>query len=111
MRLGIVALGGALLGWVGALTSSPLWLAPWGLAAVAVGVFAGSSRRAALSGGCLGFAIAYVFMLASYDGSASLASRFVPFLAFGVVGAFCAGLLALTAAALSRARRRPPSDR
>lgn len=106
MRVVLGVLVGALLGWVGALASSPLWLAPWAIASLVAGVIAPSLRQASAQGGALGFGVAYVFMLASYDGSASLASRLLPFIAFGAFGGVCAAALATAGHAVVAFRHR-----
>lgn len=99
-------LAGVALGGVGALTSTPWWLLGWAAAAGVVGVLATSLRRAALEGAVLGFAIAYVFMLAVYDGPHPLADELLPFLGFGAVGAAGAAAIAGAVALPVRRRRR-----
>lgn len=86
------AAAGALLGFLCArvvLVNSGLALVPWALIGLAVGGLSAGRRDAAVAGAAYGFALAYVFMLASYDGSAALASRLAPFVVFGVFGAAC----------------------
>ena len=105
---GLVAVG-ATLGVLGArylFVGSSLSLVPWGLVAVVVGVLA-HSRRAALAGAAAyGFALAFTFMVAGYDGTATVLSR-VPFFAIlGLVGAACAALLALLGSLVATATRR-----
>lgn len=92
------AAAGALLGFLCArvvLVDSGLSLVPWGLVGLAIGALCPGRRDAAVTGAAYGFALAYVFMLASYDGSAALATRLVPFLVFGVFGAACGAGLGL----------------
>jgi len=96
---------GALLGlacgrWI--LVGSGLSLVPWALAGLAVGALAGSRGRAAAGGAAYGFALAYVFMVAGYDGDAALHTRLVPFLVFGAFGAVCGVVLAVVAFAVRR---------
>ena len=94
----VLALVGAALGVIGAryvLVGSGWSLLPWGLAALLVGVLAGSARLAALDGAVFGFALAFVFMAAGYEGAAPLASRLPFFAVLGLVGAGCAALLAV----------------
>lgn len=102
-RLAGAAVAGGALGYVGALTSSPVWLLPWAVASILAGLLAGSWRRAVVAGAVLGFAIAYVFMLGVYDGS--LTSALLPFLGFGAVGAGCGGLLAIAGSCLRHRRK------
>ncbi|MFL6106422.1 MAG: hypothetical protein ACJ72L_05625 [Marmoricola sp.] len=105
MRIALSAAVGAVLGFLCArvvLVDSGLALVPWALAGTAVGVLVGGRRSAALAGAAYGFALAYVFMLASYDGNAALATRLLPFGVFGVFGAACGAVLALVGAGVSR---------
>jgi hypothetical protein len=105
----VLALVGAALGVIGAryvLVGSGWSLLPWGLAALLVGVLAGSRRLAALDGAVFGFALAFVFMAAGYDGAASLASRLPFFALLGLVGAGCAALLAVVGRLLASGRDR-----
>ena len=92
-----VALG-ALLGLLAArvvLVGSALSLIPWAVAGLAIGAISAGRPRAAAGGALYGFALAYVFMLAGYDGSAPLHTRLVPFVVFGAVGAMCGAVLAV----------------
>src|SRR3954470_17096570 len=90
-RLGLLLAAGAvgaILGFVCArlvLVGSGLSLVPWGIAGIAVGSLSDTRRRAAVLGAVYGFALAYVFMVAGYDGSAALLTRLAPFLVFGAV--------------------------
>jgi hypothetical protein len=94
---------GALLGVLGArvvFVDSGLSLLPWALGGLAVGAAAAGDRwRTRAAGAAYGFALAYLFMLASYDGPDATATRLVPFLVFGVFGAVCGMLLALLGSA------------
>ena len=104
----VLALVGAALGVIGAryvLVGSGWSLLPWGLAALLVGVLAGSRRVAALDGAVFGFALAFVFMVAGYDGTASLASRLPFFAVRGLVGAGCAAALAVVGRLFASGRR------
>jgi hypothetical protein len=53
-------------------------------------------------GAAYGFALAYVFMVAGYDGDAALHTRLLPFLVFGAFGAVCGIVLAVVGSALGR---------
>lgn len=78
-----------------------LSLVPWSLAGLALGaLYADTRRRTRIVGAAYGFALSYAFMLASYDGTASVATRLIPFLAFGIFGAVCGMLLTLVGAAV-----------
>ncbi|HET6166648.1 MAG TPA: hypothetical protein VFE07_07445, partial [Marmoricola sp.] len=76
------------------LVDSGLSLVPWALAGIAVGALSGSRGAGVARGAAYGFALAYVFMVAGYDGAAPLHTRLLPFLVFGVVGAACGAVLA-----------------
>jgi hypothetical protein len=105
---GLVALG-ATLGLLGAryvFVGSGLSLVPWGLLAILVGVLA-PSRSAALAGAAAyGFALAFTFMVAGYDGTAPVVSRLPFFAILGLVGAACAALLALLGSLVETATHR-----
>ena len=104
----VPAILGAALGFLCAkvvLVGSGLSLVPWALAGLTVGVMSGSRRAALGSGAAYGFALAYVFMVAGYDGDEQLRTRLLPFLVFGIVGALCGAVLALIGFVLSRAWR------
>jgi hypothetical protein len=109
-RRGALVLLGAVLGILGAryvLVGSGWSLLPWGLVAVLVGVLARTRGQAAIDGSMYGFALAFVFMVAGYDGAEPLARRLPFFALLGLVGAACATLLAL-AGTLRRTRHREP---
>jgi len=95
--LGMAASHALFLGW---------WtLVPWGIGGLALG-FA-FRRSATLVGAIYGFVLCFTFMLAGYNGTASLISR-VPFFAIiGCVGAICGAVLAFTGARLKRLASRP----
>jgi hypothetical protein len=69
-------------------------LIPWGLVAVALGTW-GNKREALKSGAVYGFSLSFAFLLAGYNGTASLVSRFPFFLILALFGAACG--LALSA--------------
>jgi hypothetical protein len=112
--LAIVAAGvGGILGLLCStvvLVNSGLSLVPWALAGLAVGAVSGSRRDALVRGGVYGFALAYVFMIAGYDGAEPLRTRLLPFLALGVVGSVCGAVLAVIGFAVRRAIRRGPHE-
>ncbi len=101
MRQGLVVaiLVGAILGVLGArvlFVNSALSLVPWSVAGLALGaVYAGDRWRTRVVGAAYGFALAYAFMVASYDGTSAVASKLLPFLPFGAFGAICGTLLAV----------------
>jgi hypothetical protein len=86
---------GVLLGFIGArvlFVGSWLSLIPWGIAGVAIGTWS-QKREWLVTGSSYGFAIAFVFMVAGYAGSASLLSRLPFFAILGVIGAVCGLML------------------
>jgi hypothetical protein len=102
-RLLILTGLGAVLGVMGArfvLVGSGLSLLPWAVAAVLIGLTSPSYAGAIKGAARFGFALAFAFMLAGYDGQAALASRLLPFALLGLVGALCATLIALGAVAV-----------
>lgn len=108
-RLGILVLLGAVLGLLGAryvLVGSGWSLLPWGVAAVVIGVLAGTWRQAAIDAGVYGFALVFVFMLSGYSGAGPAATRLPFFALLGLVGAVCAALLAVAAKAMRGWSRR-----
>ncbi len=82
---------GALLGIIGSrylFVGSWLSLIPWAIAGLAIGYW-GNLRESLVNGGAYGFALAFVFMIAGYTGSASLVSRLPFFALLGVFGGLC----------------------
>jgi len=69
-------------------------LIPWGLIAVALGAW-GNKREALKSGAVYGFSLSFAFLVAGYNGTPSLVSRFPFFLILALFGAVCG--LALSA--------------
>ena len=106
--IGLAVLG-TVLGVLGAryvFVGSGLSLLPRGLVAVLVGVFA-PARGAAVAGAAVyGFSLAFAFMVAGYDGTATLVSRLPFFAVLGLVGAGCAALLALAGSVVTTPGRR-----
>jgi hypothetical protein len=76
----------AILGWYS--------LIPWGLVAVALGTW-GNKREALKSGVVYGFSLSFAFLVAGYNGTPSLVSRFPFFVILSLFGAICG--LALSA--------------
>jgi hypothetical protein len=114
MRLLLSVLVGAALGFLCGtvlLVGSGLSLVPWSVAGIVVGALSTSRAEAVRNGAAYGFALAYVFMIAGYDGSAALHTRLAPFLLFGAVGAVCGAALAVIGAAVGRGPRRSGARR
>jgi hypothetical protein len=105
-RLAIAVGLGALLGWLGSLVLAlGSWtLIPWAVGALVIG-FGIRVGRATLVGGCYGFTLAFVFMVAGYSGAAPLASRLMGFALLGVVGAACGAVVASVAAFIAARKR------
>ena len=91
---------GGLLGVIAAqvlFVGSGLSLVPWTIAGLLVGGLASSRGESGKLGAIYGFALAFVFMLTGYSGSASLLSRVPFFTLLGIVGAFAGAALAMLA--------------
>ncbi|WP_131745009.1 hypothetical protein [Frankia sp. Cppng1_Ct_nod] len=101
---------GVAAGFLGArvlLVGSGVILIPWGLLAVLLGIAARRRSSAAAAGGLFGFALALTFMIAGYDGTASLASTLGPFVLLGLVGAVAGAVpSAVARLAVTRLARR-----
>ena len=98
---------GALLGYLCArvvLVGSGVSLVPWAMAGLALGPTRRSGRLPAVLGAVYGFVLAYVFMVAGYDGAAPLHTRLLPFVVLGAVGAVCGSVLAVVGQRLARRR-------
>ena len=63
-------------------------LIPWGLVAGALGTW-GNRREALKSGVVYGFSLSFAFLVAGYNGTPSLASRFPFFVILSLFGAIC----------------------
>ncbi len=72
-----------------------LVLIPWAIVSFSIGILSISRKAALIDGGVYGFALAYVFMISSYNGANPLNTKILPFLIFGSVGTFCGAILAL----------------
>jgi hypothetical protein len=96
-KLIVSILAGSMLGFIGSrvlFVGSWLSLIPWGIVGLAIGYWS-QKREAMINGGCYGFALAFVFMIAGYAGSASLISRLPFFAILGIFGGFCGLILGL----------------
>ena len=105
MRLVLgVGLGLLLGGICGALkTNALLTLAPWAVAGIFIGYFAGPLRSSIAPGALFGFFASFVYLLLGYNGSRPIYS-ILPFFALaGLFGAFCGASLSL-GGALARRR-------
>ena len=87
----VLAVGAA----VGSFGGPVFVLIPWALIGLAIGFLCISAKVAAINGALYGFALAYAFMIAGYQGAAPLATRLLPFAVLGLVGAVCGALLTL----------------
>ena len=88
--------------WVGSGAS----LAPWAVAALALGAAASGRGTAVLASALYGFVLSVSFMVAGYDGHASMWARTWFFTLLGVVGACCAAALGALGHAVATALRR-----
>jgi hypothetical protein len=89
-------LAGSLLGLIGSrylFVGSWLSLIPWAIAGLLIGYWC-QKREWLINGSCYGFALSFVFMIAGYNGSASLISRLPFFAILGVFGGICGLVLA-----------------
>jgi hypothetical protein len=97
IKILVSILAGSLLGIIAArvlFVGSWLSLIPWTIVGLLIGAW--SQKRAWLVNGiCYGFALAFVFMIAGYSGSASLISRLPFFAILGIFGGFYGLILGL----------------
>lgn len=115
MKYPVVAVIGGALGFIGSrilFVGSALSLLPWTVVGLAIG-FAGfastemkKNAEAAGLGAVYGFSLAFVFMIAGYNGTASLISRLPFFAVLGIVGAICGAVLGLIGAGLRQLVKR-----
>jgi hypothetical protein len=86
-----VAIGG-LIGYVG---GPAFVLIPWTVVGLVIGYLCNSRKATLVHGAAYGFVLAYVFMISGYSGQAALGTKILPFIVFGIVGAFCGVVLAV----------------
>ncbi|MDQ6771296.1 MAG: DUF6518 family protein [Gemmatimonadota bacterium] len=86
----------------------PYCLIPWGVAALLLGLW-GNKREALKSGAIYGFALSFAFLVAGYNGTASLMSRFPFFAILSLFGAVCGLALSATGHYLKLRFARPRS--
>jgi uncharacterized membrane protein (UPF0136 family) len=98
------ALIGAILGYIG---GPALILALWGAVGLLIGLFSNGHKAALINGIAFGFLVSYVFMVAGYNGDASVTTKLLPFVVFGIFGALCGMILAATGYVLKNLRRAP----
>jgi uncharacterized membrane protein YccC len=70
-------------------------LIPWGLVGLAIGAWC-SKRESIYAGVLYGFCLSFSFMVAGYNGTASLVSRLPFFVLLGLFGAVCGLALSVT---------------
>ena len=76
-----------LLGWYS--------IVPWGVVALAIGFWC-SKRQSLYAGALYGFCLCFSFMIAGYNGTASLASRLPFFVLIGLFGGVCGIAVSVT---------------
>ena len=105
MRILIVSIAaGSLLGLIGSrvlFVGSWLSLIPWAIVGLVIGYWS-QKREALINGGCYGFALAFVFMIAGYTGSASMVSRLPFFAILGIFGGMCGVILGLSGSVIHK---------
>ena len=104
LKLIVSVVAGAALGVIGSrvlFVGSGLSLIPWAIVGLLLGYWSGRSH-APVNGAAYGFALAFIFMVAGYSGSAPLLSRLPFFALLGLVGAGCGWLLGLLGALARR---------
>jgi hypothetical protein len=103
MKKLVVSIGaGSILGYIGSrvlFVGSWLSLIPWAIVGLAIGYWS-QKREAIINGGCYGFALAFVFMIAGYTGSASLISRLLFFAILGIFGGLYGLILGMFGSAI-----------
>jgi hypothetical protein len=110
VRIWVALVMGGALGVLGAryiLVGSWLSLLPWTAAGLALGWWS-AWMRPAIVGLAFGFALAFLFMLSGYSGSAPVLSRLPGFFALGLVGAGCGLVLAILGSQVRKRIRTSP---
>ncbi len=82
-------------GCVGFLGGPALVLVPWAIIGLLIGALNATIRSTTITGATFGFFLAYVFMLAGYNGNAPLVTKLIPFTMLGLIGAVCGLILSL----------------
>ncbi len=105
MKIIVAAVTGIILGVIGSryfLVGSWLSLIPWGIAGILLGWWSKRWNEAVINGLVYGFFLCFSFMIAGYNGSASILSRTPFFAIIGLFGALCGLVLELIGAAARR---------
>ena len=97
VKIIIAAILGAILGATGSNYIFLGWysVVPWGLVALAIGFWC-SKRQSLYAGAVYGFCLCFAFMIAGYNGAASLLSRLPFFVLIGLFGAVCGIAVSVT---------------
>lgn len=97
VKIIIAAILGAILGATGPNYAYLGWysLVPWGLVVLAIGLWC-SKPQSVYAGALYGFSLCFSFMIAGYNGRASLASRLPFFALIGLFGAVCGIAVSVT---------------
>lgn len=97
VKIIIAAILGAILGASGPHYASLGWysLVPWGLVALAIGFWC-SKPQSLYAGALYGFCLCFSFMIAGYNGTASLTSRLPFFVVIALLGAVCGIAVSVT---------------
>jgi hypothetical protein len=92
MKLIVSIIVGVILGVIGSrylFVGSALSLIPWGIVGLVLGWWNKPIKGALVNGSLYGFFLAFSFMMAGYQGSASIISRIPFFAILGILGAVC----------------------
>ena len=111
MKYAVAVVAGALLGVVGSrylFVGSALSLIPWAIVGLALGAWCGRTESIGV-GAAYGFAIAFVFMVSGYQGSAPLLGRLPAFALLGLFGAACGLVLGILGSLAAGALHGSPS--
>ncbi|MGA9594721.1 MAG: hypothetical protein WBV06_01075 [Acidimicrobiia bacterium] len=113
MRLAPAAVG-VVLGVAGAtviLVGSGLILVPWAIVGLGIGWMSADARAARVNGLLYGFALSLSFLVAGYEGDASLLTVTVTFAVLSLFGAACGWLLSASARHMRSRRSRSAGER